>query len=148
MDKEERKQKMKEFNEKMKELNSKIKDGTDTVIIAGMEAKDVLNKKVEDAKSSLEATKEQCRVISEKGKGKISSELIKAQMNFKVAKENIEAKKEARSKEKLSKYIDDELEYAEQSIAFALLAAEEAKLAFLEAVEAQSEYDEKYGEEK
>ena len=69
-------------------------------------------------------------------------------MNFKVAKENIEAKKEARSKEKLSKYIDDELEYAEQSIAFALLTAEEAKLAFLEAVEAQSEYDEKYGEEK
>lgn len=148
MDKEERKQKMNEFNEKMKELNSKIKDGTDTVIIAGMEAKDVLNKKVEDAKSSLEATKEQCRVIGEKGKGKISSELIKAQMNFKVAKENIEAKKEARSKEKLSKYIDDELEYAEQSIAFALLAAEEAKLAFLEAIEAQNEYDEKYGEQK
>ena len=84
---------------------------------------------------------------SERGKSKISSELIKAQMNLKVAKENIQNRKEARDKEKLSKYIDNQLEYAEQSVALALLAAEEAKLAFLEAVEAQMEYDEKYGEE-
>ena len=35
----------------------------------------------------------------------------------------------------------------ESSVALALLASEEAKLAFLEAAEAQKEYDEKYGEE-
>ena len=147
MGKEERKQKIEELSKKMKEVNSKIKEGTDTVIVAGMEAKDVLSKKMDDAKSGLEAAKEQCRIASERGKGKISSELLKAQMNFKVAKENIQERKEARDKEKLSKYIDDELEYAEQSVALALLAAEEAKLAFLEAVDAQREYDEKYGEE-
>ena len=138
---------MEDFNEKMQKLNAKIKDSTDTAIIVGMEAKDVLSKKMDDAKSGLEAAKEQCRIASERGKGKISSELLKAQMNFKVAKENIQERKEARDKEKLSKYIDDELEYAEQSVALALLAAEEAKLAFLEAVDAQREYDEKYGEE-
>ena len=44
-----RKQKMEEFNAKMKELNAKIKYGTDTVIIAGMEAKDVLSAKMKDA---------------------------------------------------------------------------------------------------
>lgn len=147
MTKEERKEKMVDFNEKMQKLNAKIKDSTDTAIIVGMEAKDVLSKKMDDAKSGLEAAKEQCRIASERGKGKISSELLKAQMNFKVAKENIQERKEARDKEKLSKYIDDELEYAEQSVALALLAAEEAKLAFLEAVDAQREYDEKYGEE-
>ena len=147
MTKEERKEKMEDFNEKMQKLNAKIKDSTDTAIIVGMEAKDVLSKKMDDAKSGLEAAKEQCRSASERGKGKISSELLKAQMNFKVAKENIQERKEARDKEKLSKYIDDELEYAEQSVALALLAAEEAKLAFLEAVDAQREYDEKYGEE-
>lgn len=147
MTKEERKEKMEEFNEKIQKLNAKIKDSTDTAIIVGMEAKDVLSKKMDDAKSGLEAAKEQCRIASERGKGKISSELLKAQMNFKVAKENIQERKEARDKEKLSKYIDDELEYAEQSVALALLAAEEAKLAFLEAVDAQREYDEKYGEE-
>ena len=49
--------------------------------------------------------------------------------------------------EALSKYIDDELEYAESSLQLAFLAAQEAKLAFLEAVAAQKEYDEKYGKE-
>ena len=68
-------------------------------------------------------------------------------MELNVAKENIAEKKEARDKEKLSKYIDDELEYAESSLQLAFLAAQEAKLAFLEAVAAQKEYDEKYGKE-
>ncbi len=148
MNKEERKQKMDEFNEKMKELNAKIKDSTDILVLEGMEAKDVLGKKLKDAQSSLEATKEQCRIMGEKGKGKISSELIKAQMNLNVAKENIEKKKELHDKEKLAKYIDDKLEYAEQSVALSLLAAKEAKVAFLEALDAQMEYDEKYGEEE
>ena len=139
MGKEERKQKIEELSKKMKEVNSKIKEGTDTVIVAGMEAKDVLDEKMKDAQSGLEAAKEQCR---------ISSELLKAQMNFKVAKENMQERKEARDKEKLSKYIDDELEYADQSIALAFLAVEEAKVAFLNAVEAQQEYDEKYGDDE
>ena len=146
MNKEERKQKMDEFNKKMKELNAKIKDGTDTAIIVGLEAKDVLASKMEDAQSGLAAAKEQCRIASERGKSKISSELLRAQMNFKVAKENIQERKEIHDKEKLSKYIDDQLEYAEQSVTLSLLAAEEARVAFLEAVEAQKEYDEKYGD--
>ena len=45
----------------------------------------------------------------------------------------MQERKEARDKEKLSKYIDDELE---------------AKVAFLNAVEAQQEYDEKYGDDE
>ena len=102
MEKEERKQKIEELSKKMKEVNSKIKEGTDTVIVAGMEAKDVLDEKMKDAQSGLEAAKEQCRIATEKGKSKISSELLKAQMNFKVAKENMQERKEARDKEKLS----------------------------------------------
>ena len=39
MEKEERKQKIEELSKKMKEVNSKIKEGTDTAIVAGMEAK-------------------------------------------------------------------------------------------------------------
>ena len=67
-------------------------------------------------------------------------------MNY-VDQKKDQLEKEARDKEKLSKYIDDELEYAESSLQLAFLAAQEAKLAFLEAVAAQKEYDEKYGEE-
>lgn len=46
MNKEERKEKMSEFNTKMKELSAKMKDATDTVVIAGMEAKDKISDKV------------------------------------------------------------------------------------------------------
>lgn len=147
MNKDERQQKIDEFNKSMKEFGDKVKDYTDTVAISGMYAKDAIDAKIDDAKSALAAAKENARIISERGKSKFSSALIKAQMELNVAKENIAEKKEARDKEKLSKYIDDELEYAESSLQLAFLAAQEAKLAFLEAVAAQKEYDEKYGEE-
>lgn len=147
MNKDERQQKIDEFNKSMKEFGDKVKDYTDTVAISGMYAKDAIDAKIDDAKSGLAAAKENARIISERGKSKFSSALIKAQMELNVAKENIAEKKEARDKEKLSKYIDDELEYAESSLQLAFLAAQEAKLAFLEAVAAQKEYDEKYGKE-
>ena len=73
MEKEERKQKIEELSKRMKEVNSKIKEGTDTVIVAGMEAKDVLDAKMKDAQSGLEAAKEQCRIATEKEKSKIST---------------------------------------------------------------------------
>lgn len=147
MNKDERQQKIDEFNKSMKEFGDKVKDYTDTAAISGMYAKDAIDAKIDDAKSGLAAAKENARIISERGKSKFSSALIKAQMELNVAKENIAEKKEARDKEKLSKYIDDELEYAESSLQLAFLAAQEAKLAFLEAVAAQKEYDEKYGKE-
>lgn len=147
MNKDERQQKIDEFNKSMKEFGDKVKDYTDTAAISGMYAKDAIDAKIDDAKSALAAAKENARIISERGKSKFSSALIKAQMELNVAKENIAEKKEARDKEKLSKYIDDELEYAESSLQLAFLAAQEAKLAFLEAVAAQKEYDEKYGKE-
>ena len=147
MNKDERQQKIDEFNKSMKEFWDKVKDYTDTAAISGMYAKDAIDAKIDDAKSGLAVAKENARIISERGKSKFSSALIKAQMELNVAKENIAEKKEARDKEKLSKYIDDELEYAESSLQLAFLASQEAKLAFLEAVAAQKEYDEKYGKE-
>ena len=59
------------------------------------------------------------------------------------AKEKLEDKKEARDKEKLEKYIDNRLEYTSDCIILALTLASEAKLSFLEALEAQAELDEK-----
>ena len=141
-------EKMENLSKKMKELNEKIKDSAETVAIVGLEAKDKLDEKIEDTKSNVEALKENYRIASDKSKSKISSELLKARLNIDVAKETIQDRKEARDKENLSYYIDNELEYAGDCIALSLLAAEEAKLAFLEAVEAQREYDEKYNEEE
>lgn len=145
MNKEEMKAKMAELNEKMKGLGEKAKDTMDTAIILGLEAQDKLDEAVQETKSNVNALKENYQIYSQKVKGKASAELLKAQMNFDVAKTELEIKKVMHDREKLEKYIEDMLEYAEGCINISELAAEEAKLAKLEAVKAQKEYDEKYG---
>ena len=101
-----------------------------------------------ESKSNLKALKENYRIFSEKAKSKASSELLKAQMNIDVAKEELAAKKEAHDKASLEEYIKDMTEYASACAELSILAAEEAKLAALQAVAAEKEYDEKYGNEE
>ena len=147
MNKEEMKAKMDALNAKMKDLGEKTKDAVDTVKIKGMYAKDKIDEMASETKSNINAAKENFRVFSEKAKSKASSELLKAQMNIDVAKEELAAKKEAHDKASLENYIEEMTEYASACAELSILAAEEAKLATLEAVQAQNEYDEKYGNE-
>lgn len=147
MNKEEMRARMTALNDKIKGLSNKAKDSVDIAIIAGLEAKDKIDEKIVDAKGDLNALKENCRLLSERVKGKASSELLKAQMNFQVAKEEYERRKEIQDKEKLEQYIEDMVEYAEACVALAELAEEEAKLARLEALDAQAEYNEKFEDE-
>lgn len=72
-----------------------------------------------------------------------SKHLSKIEDNINEAKEKLEDKREARDKGKLEKYIDNRLEYIFDWISLALTLASEAKLSFLEALEAQAELDEK-----
>ncbi len=148
MNKEEMKEKMELLNVKMKELGEKTKDAVDTAKIKGMYAKDQINEMASETKSNINAAKENLRIFSEKAKSKASSELLKAQMNIDVAKEELAAKKEAHDKASLENYIEEMAEYASACAELSILAAEEAKLATLEAVQAQNEYDEKYGNEE
>ena len=74
---------------------------------------------------------------------KREEEIAKLEQENKEAKEKLEDKREARDKEKLEKYIDNRLEYTSDCISLALTLASEAKLSFLEALEAQAELDEK-----
>ena len=147
MNKEEMKAKMDALNAKMKDLGEKTKNAVDTVKIKGMYAKDKIDEMASETKSNINAAKENFRVFSEKAKSKASSELLKAQMNIDVAKEELAAKKEAYDKASLENYIEEVIEYASACAELSILAAEEAKLATLEAVQAQNEYDEKYGNE-
>lgn len=135
-----------EFKERMTKMGESLKDKADTAYILGLEAKDKLDVALNETKSSVNALKENYVIFSERAKGKVSSELLKAQMNLDAAKAELEARKETHDKEKLSKYIEDMVEYAEACAILASLAAEEAKLASIEAAEAQKEYEEKYGE--
>ena len=148
MNKEEIRAKMEALNAKMKDLGEKTKDAVDTAKIKGMYAKDQIDEMASKTKSNINATKENFRIFSEKAKGKASSELLKAQMNIDVAKKELGEKKAVHDKASLEKYIEDTTEYASACIELSLLAAEEAKLAVLEATAAQKEYDEKYGNEE
>ena len=146
MNKEEMKAKLDELNMKMKELGDKTKDAAETAQIKGMYTKDKLDEMLVETKGHLNAARENYKLLSDRVKSKASSELLKAQMNIDVAKEEIAAKKEAKDKESLENYIEDITEYASACVELSLLAAEEARLAVLEAMEAEKEYEEKYGE--
>lgn len=146
MNKEEMRAKMTELNDKMKNLSSKAKDSVDIAIIAGLEAKDKVDDKIQETKGNINALKENYRLFSERAKGKASSELLKAQMNFEIAREEYEKRKQIKNKEDLEKYIEDMIEYSEACLVLSELAEEEAFLARLEAIDAQAEYEEKYDE--
>lgn len=146
MDKEEMKTKMAELNEKMKKVGEKIKDGADTAYIIGLQAKDKLDDAIYETKCNVNALKENYQIYSKKVQGRAASELIKAQMNFDAAKKELQERKEQHDKEKLEKYIEETIEYAEACVLLSEIAIKEANLARLEAAKAQEEYNEKYGD--
>lgn len=148
MKKEEFKIKIDELSKKINDLGDKTKDSIDTAKIQGMYAKDKINEIASETKGNINALKDNFKIFSDKVKGKASSELLKAQMNIDVAKKELAAKKEAHDKAQLEKYIEETVEYASACVELSLLAAEEAKLAMLEAIEASTEYDEKYGSDE
>lgn len=138
------KEKISKLNEEFEKVNKKVKDTTDTAIIKGMYAKDELDEKIKETKKSLDETKADLKEKQSENKKLFSNHLNKIQESIEEAKAKLEEKKEARDQAKLEKYIDDRLEYSSDCIAFALLALDEAKVSFLEAVEAELEYDELY----
>lgn len=146
MSNEEIQKELNELNKKMNELNAKMKDASDTVKIAGLETKDVLDEKVSEAKGNIAASQENVRLAKEKGKSKVSSRLLKAQMDFKEMKKGISDKKIEHNKQKAQKDIEETLEYAETCADLAVYAGQEAVLAFLEAARKEIDYQEEYGE--
>lgn len=159
MNKEEIKEKMNELSNTMKDFNGKIKDVTDTVVIAGMISKDDVDKKLIEAKGDLAATQENFRIISEKSKSKISSELLKNQLNFEESKkkiiskrndlkQDISDKKYQYQKDSLLNSIQDSLDYADICAALAVKYAKESTVSYLEALDKQVEYNELYDNNK
>lgn len=142
MNEKERLEKINKINDEFNKINEKLKDSTDTVIIKGMYVKDDLEDKIESAKSNLNTAKKNLEKKQVDDKRLFAKHLNKIQENINEAKAKLEDKKESRNKEKLEKYIDDRLEYTSDCIALALVAVDEAKLSFLETLEAQAEYDE------
>jgi DNA repair exonuclease SbcCD ATPase subunit len=141
MNEKERLEKINKINDEFNKINKKLKDSTDTVIIKGMYVKDELEDKIESVKNNLNTVKKNLEEKHGDDKSLFAKHLNKIQESINEAKSKLEDKKEARNKEKLEKYIDGRLEYTSDCIAIALIAIDEAKLSFLEALEAQVEYD-------
>ena len=146
MNKDDIKLKIDQLNSKIKDLSDKTKDIFDSVKIIGLEAQDKIDDSIKETKGNINALKENYKLLSEKTKNKISSEILKIQMNLESAKTEIASKKDLHDKEKFEKYIEDIIEYSNVCVNISMLAAEEAKLAKLEAIKAQIEYDKKYKE--
>lgn len=138
------KEKLKKINKEFDEVNKHLKDATETTVLECMHAKDDVDKKIDETKKNIEAAKENIKRKQQETHEKFSSHITKIQDDINDLKSKLEEKKELKDKEKLEKYIDDRLEYSSSCISLAVLAISESKLSFLEAIEAQEEYDELY----
>ncbi len=141
---EEREQTIKMLKEKIAEFNDAVKDTADTVQILGLGALDIIKEKAEEAKSTINAMKENYNTYAQTAQNLVSSKLLEAQMNIEAAKKIVDEKKEEFDKDNSEKYIKAKIEYADALVNLSKLTAEEAKLAYLEALEAQKEFEEKY----
>lgn len=138
------KEKLKKINKEFDEVNKHLKEATETTVLECMYAKDDVDKKIDETKKNIEAAKENIKRKQQETHEKFSSHITKIQDDINDLKSKLEEKKELKDKEKLEKYIDDRLEYSSSCISLAVLAISETKLSFLEAIEAQEEYDELY----
>lgn len=136
-------EKMKRVSEEFNSLNEKIKDELETKTIECMYKKDDLDKKIKDTKDSIQRTKKDIKTKNGEISEKISSHLEEKFNNLNVL---IDEKMYMKDKKKLEKYIDKKLDYSSECITVALLSLKEARLSFLEAVDAQMKYDEEYSD--
>lgn len=94
---------------------------------------------------------EETRLHSEKTKSQVSTELLKAQMTFNAKKDDIkkslESKKFETEKQRAEYEVEVTAEYAAFAMNIALIAIDEATLAFYMATEKLADYETKYGEE-
>ena len=136
-------EKMKQVSEEFNSLNEKIKDELETKTIECMYKKDDLDKKIKDTKENIQKAKKDIKTKNGEISEKISSHL---EEKFNNLNELIDEKMYMKDKKKLEKYIDKKLDYSSEYIAVSLLLLEEARLSFLEAVDAQMKYDEEYSD--
>jgi hypothetical protein len=140
---EEREETMRLLKEKIADLSDKFKDTADTVQIIGLGALDIIKEKAEEAKSTINAMKENYNTYAQSAQNMVASKLLEAQMNIEAAKKQVEEKKEEIDKENFENYIKTKIEYADALVNLSKLTAEEAKLAYLEALKDQKEFEEK-----
>ena len=134
-----------DLNTKLDELSSKANEAAEAAKSARQEKKEAVDDKISSAKGDLIAAQEQAREAAERGKSKLSSELLKTQMTLEA---KIQDRKDAHDKKQLERYIEDMIDDAVVSHDAALVLIGNAKLSMLEALSAIAEYEERFGAEE
>ena len=145
MSEETRKARLDRFNTNVDKFQDKVNEMAEIRELNIAAKKEYVKIKKDKAIADRDAAKASIDGHIEKRKAQVDCQVNKVRDAIDGQKEKIQAKKDARDQKKLEKYIDEQLDYAEDCFAVALYALEEAKVAFIEAVEATIEYEEKYG---
>ena len=138
-------EKIAELNKKIDALQEKLSKNAVSFDKKKDATKEQIEAEIEEARKSVEVANEKVKANAEDAKNTASAEFAKIQDGFDKAKQKLADRKEARDQAKLAKYIDNTADYAASCIEAAFLFADEARLATLEVIAAQKEYDEKYG---
>jgi hypothetical protein len=150
MTQEELNAKITEFNGIMEKLSAAAKDAVETAQVYRLEAGEALGEKIDEARGNIVAMQENFRIASERLQGKAFSEMLKAQMSMRAAREDFEAELDAKKNEAdkagYEAYMQDVSEYARICAKISELATEESKLAALRLLDAQTKFKEKFGE--
>lgn len=144
MSKESREKRLECFNKKMDEFQAKVNEMAEARETKIDMKEALIDNKLNQAKDKRDARRADFNTKKANAKDSLMAPIYKASDAIDDAKAKLEAKKDAHDQKKLEKYIDGRLEYAIDCISLAILALDEANVAFYEAAEAQIEYVEKY----
>lgn len=138
-------EKIAKLNQKIDELQAKAAENAAIMDAKKDASREQVEIEIGNARSRVEQAKDRVNANIENVKTAAAAEVSKIQAGIDNAKQKIADKKEAIDQRRFERYIEDTVEYADSCVEIALFAIEEAKLAALEAVAAQIEYNEKYG---
>ena len=136
---------MKKLTESLQELADHVAKMEKKVATAGKQNKDKVEAAIDASKADAQARQDEFKAKINEGQAAVASQWEDLQTNYnrQVAKikSNIEAKKEAHELNRAMHRADNAEEYAAASIAFAIMAIDDAEIAILEAYEARAYAD-------
>ena len=136
---------MKKVSESLKELADHVAKMEKKVAAAQKQNEEKMEAAIDASKADAKARQDEFKAKVSEGKAAVASqwEDLRTNYNQQVAqiKSNIEAKKEALELNRAVNRADDAEDYAAASIAFAIMAVDEAEIATLEAIGARTYAD-------
>jgi hypothetical protein len=136
---------MKKLSESLQELANHVADMEKKVTAAEKQTKEKVEATLNASKADAKARQDEFKTQVSEAKASAASQWEDLQTNYnrQVAqiKSNIEAQKEAREVDRAVNRADDAEDYAAASIAFAIMAIDDAEIATLEAVDARAYAD-------